>query len=104
MEGLLVGKAADVADEPSSSTVRPILRASTSPALQEISMLTRLLFVALGVALTTATPWAQSDLDAFMGRVLARRDVNWKKLQQYVLEEREIFRVDGMTGSRMYGF
>ena len=30
---------------------------------------------------------AQSDLDAFMERVLARRDDNWKKLQQYVLEE-----------------
>jgi hypothetical protein len=32
---------------------------------------------------------AQSDLDAFMEKVLARRDDNWKKLQQYVLEEKE---------------
>jgi hypothetical protein len=31
----------------------------------------------------------QSDLDAFMGKVLAQRDQNWKKLQQYVLDERE---------------
>jgi hypothetical protein len=36
-----------------------------------------------------AMPAAQTDLDAFMGRVLARRDDNWKKLQQYVLDERE---------------
>jgi hypothetical protein len=32
---------------------------------------------------------AQSDLDAFMQKVLARRDDNWKKLQQYVLDEHE---------------
>jgi hypothetical protein len=67
-------------------------------------MVTRLLLVALGVVVATAAPSAQSDLDEFMGRVLARRDANWKKLQQYVLEERETFRVDGLTGSRLYGF
>jgi len=33
---------------------------------------------------------AQTDLDAFMQQVLARRDDNWKKLQQYVLDEREV--------------
>ena len=32
---------------------------------------------------------AQTDLDSFMQQVLARRDENWKKLQQYILEERE---------------
>ena len=32
---------------------------------------------------------AQTDLDAFMQQVLARRDDNWKKLQQYILDERE---------------
>ena len=32
---------------------------------------------------------AQSDLDAFMKQVVARRDDNWKKLQQYILEEHE---------------
>ena len=30
---------------------------------------------------------AQNDLDAFMQQVLARRDENWKKLQQYILDE-----------------
>lgn len=32
---------------------------------------------------------AESDLDTFMRQVMARRDDNWKKLQQYVLDERE---------------
>lgn len=31
----------------------------------------------------------QSDLDAFMQKVVAKRDDNWKKFQQYVLDERE---------------
>lgn len=38
---------------------------------------------------------AQSDLDAFMEQVLARRDDNWKKLQQYILDERETFDLRG---------
>jgi len=45
-----------------------------------------------------------SDLDAFMERVLARRDDNWKKLQQYVLEEREAFDLTGPGGLPLYGF
>lgn len=47
---------------------------------------------------------APSDLDAFMSQVLARRDENWKKLQQYVLEERETFRVTGPGSTPVYGF
>ena len=39
-----------------------------------------------------------------MGRVLARRDENWKKLQQYVLEEDERFHLFGPAGNRLYGF
>ncbi|HEY6359648.1 MAG TPA: hypothetical protein VIX63_01020, partial [Vicinamibacterales bacterium] len=66
-------------------------------------MLTRLL-VAVTLALPFASASAQSDLDRFMERVLARRDDNWKKLQQYVLEERETLRVDGAVGSALYGF
>ncbi len=46
---------------------------------------------------------AQSDLDAFMERVLTRRDDNWKKLQQYVLEERESFDLTGSGGFPLYG-
>jgi hypothetical protein len=39
-----------------------------------------------------------------MERVLARRDENWKKLQQYVLEETEQFQLTGPGGGRLYGF
>ena len=47
---------------------------------------------------------AQSDLDALMQRVMTRRDENWKKLQQYVLEEREALEVTALDGRRVYGF
>jgi hypothetical protein len=47
---------------------------------------------------------AQSDLDALMERVLARRDDNWKKLQQYVVEERETFQLVGPGDQTLYGF
>lgn len=46
---------------------------------------------------------AQSDLDAFMQQVLARRDENWKKLQQYVLDERERIELRGPGGALLWG-
>lgn len=46
---------------------------------------------------------AQSDLDAFMEKVLARRDDNWKKLQQYVLEEKEAFDLTGPGRLPLWG-
>lgn len=67
------------------------------------SVIARLL-VALGIALAIASPSAQSDLDAFMARVLERRDENWKKLQQYILEERETLQMLGAAGAPLYGF
>jgi hypothetical protein len=45
-----------------------------------------------------------TDLDAFMETVLKRRDENWKKLQQYVLEEREGVDLFGPGGARLFGF
>jgi hypothetical protein len=42
-----------------------------------------------------AAPTAQTDLDAFMKDIVARRDDNWKKLQQYILNEREQIEVRG---------
>lgn len=52
-----------------------------------------LLVVAGGLAVAPAAapllPRTQSDLDAFMQKVVAKRDDNWKKFQQYVLDERE---------------
>lgn len=63
------------------------------------------LSVTLLIGLTlVAAPSAQSDLDAFMARVVERRDENWKKLQQYVLDERETFQLLGPGGVRLYGF
>jgi len=46
------------------------------------------LVVAAHAGLPAAAP-APTDLDAFMQTVLAARDENWKKLQQYILDERE---------------
>jgi len=60
--------------------------------------------VCLAIAVTAAPAPAQSDLDAFMARALARRDDNWRKLQQYVLEEDEAFDVTGPGGLPLYGF
>jgi hypothetical protein len=44
-----------------------------------------------------------SDLDAFMARVLARRDDNWARLQQYVLDERERAELRGPGDALLYG-
>jgi hypothetical protein len=71
-----------------------------------VAWLTSLAFASLLLATIDAQgPSASpSDLDAFMSRVLARRDENWKKLQQYVLEERERFDLVGPDQRRLYGF
>src|SRR5881227_2806277 len=68
----------------------------------------RILAVILGVAgcVTAAAPLrltAQTDLDAFMRQVVARRDDNWKKLQQYVLDERETIELRGATRLPIWG-
>ena len=66
----------------------------------------RLLILIAGFVACVAfdSPAAQSDLDALMGRVLLKRDDNWKKLQQYILEERETMEVTALDGRRIYGF
>lgn len=70
-------------------------------------MLTRPLLALLSLGfLAAAVPAgldAQSDLDAFMAKVLARRDDNWKKLQQYVLEEKEGFDLTGPGRFPLWG-
>lgn len=53
-------------------------------------------------------PWApavsaQSDLDDFMKQVVSRRDENWRKLQQYILDERERVELRGPSGALMWG-
>src|SRR5678815_4610647 len=70
-------------------------------------MLTRSLLAVLCLGfLSAAVPAslnAQSDLDAFMEKVLARRDDNWKKLQQYVLEEKEAVDLTGPGRFPLWG-
>src|SRR2546426_11162768 len=71
----------------------------------------RVLRVLCGGAFTVASAlglWApsvraQTDLDALMRQVLASRDDNWKKLQQYVLEERELVELSGPGRLRVWG-
>ena len=46
---------------------------------------------------------AASDLDTFMAKVLVRRDENWKKLQQYVLDERERVEIRGPAHTPIWG-
>jgi hypothetical protein len=55
------------------------------------------------VAPASAPLAAQTDLDAFMRQVLARRDDNWKKLQQYVLDERAQIDLRGPGHLPMWG-
>lgn len=62
------------------------------------------LALAAGVAPSALAPASQNSLDEFMNQVLARRDDNWKKLQQYILEEDERFLVTGPDGSPLFGF
>jgi hypothetical protein len=68
-------------------------------------MLTRplLALLCLGFAAAGIPAAAQSDLDTFMEKVLARRDDNWKKLQQYVLEEKEAFDLTGPGRLPLWG-
>ena len=68
-------------------------------------MLTRLVAVVFVLGAAVAAPQAsmQSDLDAFMEKVMARRDDNWKKLQQYVLEEKEAFDLTGPGRLPLWG-
>jgi len=61
------------------------------------------LLAAVAIAVPTVPLAAQSDLDTFMEKVLARRDDNWKKLQQYVLEEKEAFDLTGPGRLPLWG-
>lgn len=45
----------------------------------------------------------QNDLDAFMRQVVAKRDDNWKKLQQYIFDEREQFDLRGPSRVAIWG-
>lgn len=53
--------------------------------------------------LGAAAPPPQDDLNAFMEKVVAKRDDNWKKFQQYVLDEREQIEVRGPGKVPLWG-
>jgi hypothetical protein len=56
------------------------------------------------LVLTGAHGGAQrGDLDTFMEQVLARRDDNWKKLQQYILDEKERAELRGPSEALIWG-
>jgi hypothetical protein len=63
----------------------------------------------LAVVIAASALWpstgrgAQTDLDVFMRLVLARRDDNWKKLQQYVLDEHEQVELRGPSHQPLWG-
>lgn len=71
--------------------------------LHAISVGTGLVVTMLAGASPFSTLSAQNDLDAFMQQVVARRDDNWKKLQQYILDEREVAELRGPGNIRMWG-
>jgi hypothetical protein len=56
--------------------------------------------IAIGVGRPVS---AQSDLDAFMREVMERRDDNWRKLQQYVLDEQEAIDLRGPSNAALWG-
>lgn len=65
----------------------------------------RMWIVAVCLSLFPTGTWVaaqSSDLDALMARVVTKRDENWKKLQQYVLDEREQVELAG-GGTRLWG-
>src|SRR5881396_564175 len=64
----------------------------------------RAFVVALSFCATAfASQSGPTDLDAFMQQVLARRDDNWKKLQQYILDERERIELRGPNRTLLWG-
>ena len=50
-----------------------------------------------------ATAGVQNEIDAFMEKVLARRETNWIELQDYVLDEKESLDVRGPGGDVLEG-
>jgi hypothetical protein len=57
----------------------------------------------LAASLSAGAMPAENDLDAFMKQVVSRRDDNWKKLQQYVFDEREQLELRGPNRVPVWG-
>jgi hypothetical protein len=78
---------------------RPRSATRGGPMMKTARVLLGLLLAASAVIVSSA----QTDLDAFMQEVLIRRDDNWKKLQQFVLDERESTEVRGPGQAVLWG-
>jgi hypothetical protein len=90
---------------PRSSAASGLVRARSAlrrrcaaALLAEAALLAAAALLGMGAAGPVGT-----DLDAFMAQVLARRDENWRKLQQYVLDEHETADVLGTDRTRLFG-
>jgi hypothetical protein len=70
--------------------------------LKVASALALALAVSPAYAQTPETPAPASDLDAFMQRVLERRDVNRTVLNDYILDEKEEFEILGPGRYRLH--
>ena len=66
-------------------------------------IVTCLLAVLPSIVAAQPTGRPPTDLDRLMEDVVKRRDDNWKKLQQYILNERQKVTVTGPDGLRLYG-
>src|SRR5688572_31211116 len=52
---------------------------------------------------TAGKPAPTAELDVFMAQVLTRRDENWKKVQQYILDEKERAELRGPFDILLWG-
>lgn len=67
------------------------------------ALLAGLALLGPGAAASGAGQAADSDLDRFMARVLERRDEAWRRLHDYILSERESFRLLGPGDVPLHG-
>ena len=72
---------------------------STLPRLAALLLLSGLLLAPAPASAQTAPP---NELDAFMEKVLARREVNRQTLKEYVLDEEEEFEILGPGRARLH--
>jgi hypothetical protein len=68
-----------------------------------LALLSSLSLVSIQAASRQAAAKVPTDLDAFMARVLERRDEGWRKLHDYVLDENERFEIVGPGGVQLHG-
>jgi hypothetical protein len=61
------------------------------------------MLVAVIAVVLAGSAAAQTDLDALMRDVLTKRDENWKRLQQYILDERESIDLRGPSQTPIWG-